>query len=229
MQIQLFGNDALVTSVAAELHSCGLHILINTFDRESYVHYRGGSINYAPEHFEQWSHTCFAIIKEEFDNECEIVFIPESEEEYEMLRQPHYVSAEKDQVYIQYVNTLANEFKKTVASWSASKVNPKMTVLSPITIIDVGFACRGLADLQSGTNSPTLHSRLASLKSTNPYFAKDLAKAARANKFIGRGSLLSSTHKYMVAAGDLANCGTYTHNDRVFISVEGARVGRVPL
>lgn len=29
MKIQLFGNEALITSVAAELYTCGLHVLIS--------------------------------------------------------------------------------------------------------------------------------------------------------------------------------------------------------
>ena len=69
----------------------------------------------------------------------------------------------------------------------------------------------------------TLYERISLLKSTNPFFPKDLAKTKNATKFIGRGSLASSTHKYMVAAGDLANTGQYNSNDVVFISAEGNR------
>jgi hypothetical protein len=72
-----------------------------------------------------------------------------------------------------------------------------------------------------------LHQRLAAVKSSNPYFYKDLAKAARANKFIGRGSLASSTHKYRMAAAELANCGHYDPLDCVFVSAEGNRGGRL--
>lgn len=71
--------------------------------------------------------------------------------------------------------------------------------------------------------------RMASASSANPYFAKDLDKAANANKFIGRGSSASSTNRYMIAAGDLANCGVYIKEDVVFVSVEGARKGRLSL
>lgn len=74
-----------------------------------------------------------------------------------------------------------------------------------------------------------LRERLQQAGSTNPYFAKDLAKAQQANKFIGRGSARSSTERYRVAAGDLANTGHYTPDDTVFISAEGARAGRVPI
>jgi hypothetical protein len=73
----------------------------------------------------------------------------------------------------------------------------------------------------------SLFDRLSKVNSTNPYFAKDLAKAAKANKFIGRGSSVSSTEKYRIAAGDLGNCGVYSSTDVVFISVEGNRRGRV--
>ena len=65
------------------------------------------------------------------------------------------------------------------------------------------------------------------LTGTSPYLAKDQAKSDRANKFIGRGSSRSSTHRYMLAWGNLANCQTYTNNDIVFISAEGDRFGRM--
>lgn len=63
--------------------------------------------------------------------------------------------------------------------------------------------------------------------STNPYARKDLRKAKGATKFIGRGSPASSTNRYRLAAGDLANTGEYTATDTVFVSAEGARRGRV--
>lgn len=65
------------------------------------------------------------------------------------------------------------------------------------------------------------------LTGTSPYLAKDQAKSDRANKFIGRGSSRSSTHKYMKAWGDLANCMQYFETDVVFISAEGNRLERV--
>lgn len=61
---------------------------------------------------------------------------------------------------------------------------------------------------------------------TSPYTAKDQLKADKANKFIGRGSLKSSTHAYMLAYGNMANCGQYESTDTVFISAEGLRAGR---
>lgn len=72
----------------------------------------------------------------------------------------------------------------------------------------------------------TLYNRLKTVNSTNPYFEKDLNKAKKANKFIGQGSPLSSTSKYMIAAGDLANTGSYCSQDVVFVSAEGLRKGR---
>ena len=69
----------------------------------------------------------------------------------------------------------------------------------------------------------TLYQRISQVKSTNPYFSKDLAKAKNATKFIGRGSLASSTNKYMEAAGNLANSGSYVKEDIVFVSAEGMR------
>ena len=71
-----------------------------------------------------------------------------------------------------------------------------------------------------------LYQRLSNIETNNPYFKKDLKKAQNATKFIGRGSDASSTNRYMVAAGDLANCSHYTSDDVVFISAEGMRRGR---
>lgn len=73
----------------------------------------------------------------------------------------------------------------------------------------------------------SLYNRISQVQSTNPYFRKDLEKARYATKFIGRGSSASSTNKYMMAAGDLANCGNYTSEDVVFVSAEGMRKGRI--
>lgn len=64
---------------------------------------------------------------------------------------------------------------------------------------------------------------------TNPYARKDVQKARGATKFIGRGSPASSTNRYMIAAGDLANCGQYVAADVVFVSAEGARRGRIAI
>ena len=73
----------------------------------------------------------------------------------------------------------------------------------------------------------SLFERMSKVQSTNPYFKKDLQKAKNATKFIGRGSSASSTNKYMIAAGELANCGEYTKEDIIFVSAEGMRGGRL--
>lgn len=65
------------------------------------------------------------------------------------------------------------------------------------------------------------------LTATSPYVAKDQLKANLATKFIGRGSARSSTARYCLDFGVLANCGEYTQHDIVFISAEGNRSGRV--
>lgn len=73
----------------------------------------------------------------------------------------------------------------------------------------------------------TLFERISKVQSSNPYFVKDLQKSKNATKFIGRGSIASSTHKYMLAAGNLANCGKYIKEDIIFVSAEGMRRNRV--
>jgi len=67
------------------------------------------------------------------------------------------------------------------------------------------------------------------LPRTSPYTAKDQAKSDKATKFIGRGSAASSTAAYAKAWGARANSGAYEATDTVFVSVEGARTGRVAL
>lgn len=65
------------------------------------------------------------------------------------------------------------------------------------------------------------------LPHTGPYTAKDQLKWARATKMIGRGSARSSTQRYALALGELANSGKYVAEDVVFISAEGRRSGRL--
>lgn len=65
--------------------------------------------------------------------------------------------------------------------------------------------------------------------SSHPYAQKDLRKATSATKFIGRGSSASSTNRYRLAAGNLANCGNYSASDVVFVSAEGARRQRIAI
>lgn len=65
------------------------------------------------------------------------------------------------------------------------------------------------------------------LTTKNKYGAKDQAKADQATKFIGRGSAASSTNQYAKDFGDKANTGSYTADDVVFVSAEGARTGRM--
>lgn len=69
-------------------------------------------------------------------------------------------------------------------------------------------------------NKVTLHG-------TSPYLAKDQAKANKATKFIGRGSESSSTAQYAKDFGKKANTGLYTDKDKVFVSAEGNRPGRI--
>lgn len=61
------------------------------------------------------------------------------------------------------------------------------------------------------------------------YWRKDQVKADLATCFIGVGSSRSSTNAYRKAFGDLANKGEYSSTDRVFVSAEGNRVGRMSI
>lgn len=86
-------------------------------------------------------------------------------------------------------------------------------------------------EARDSIQSKSLFDRMSeALKSsTNPYAKKDVLKAKTATKFIGRGSPESSTNKYRIAAGNLANCGVYVKTDVVFVSAEGARSNRIAI
>ncbi len=77
-----------------------------------------------------------------------------------------------------------------------------------------------------GTADCELARLMSASSRKSPYFGKDLAKARRATQFIGQGSSASSTAAYARAAAHLANTGSYTSADVVFVSSEGARGGR---
>lgn len=65
------------------------------------------------------------------------------------------------------------------------------------------------------------------LRNTGYYGQKDQAKSDKATCFIGVGSPASSTNRYRIAWGALANKGNYTSSDIVFVSAEGQRHGRL--
>ncbi|QGH72794.1 MAG: hypothetical protein [Podoviridae sp. ctLUJ1] len=59
------------------------------------------------------------------------------------------------------------------------------------------------------------------------FYEKDRVKAKPANKFIGRGTLTSSTNWYATnLPKEIVNCGQYEDTDIVFISAEGNRPKR---
>lgn len=61
----------------------------------------------------------------------------------------------------------------------------------------------------------------------NPYESKDLRKMEGCTAMIGRGAPGSSTQRYQ-ARFERLNGMEYTAADRVFVSVNGDRKGRVP-
>jgi hypothetical protein len=65
------------------------------------------------------------------------------------------------------------------------------------------------------------------LTGTSPYLHKDQKKSDHATCFIGRGSERSSSNSYRKCWGELANKGSYTSDDIVFVSAEGMRGGRI--
>ncbi|MBI4742684.1 MAG: hypothetical protein HY777_14295, partial [Betaproteobacteria bacterium] len=81
---------------------------------------------------------------------------------------------------------------------------------------------------ESGTALATTDSHIE-LPKTSIFTKKDQIKSDKATKFIGRGSARSSTAAYAKAWGERANSGEYSASERVFLSVEGDRSGRVGL
>lgn len=77
--------------------------------------------------------------------------------------------------------------------------------------------------------APSLYLRMsdALVNSQLPNLHRDLQKAKSASKFIGRGSALSATEQYRVAAGNRANVGYHEAKDVVFVSADGKASGRV--
>lgn len=67
------------------------------------------------------------------------------------------------------------------------------------------------------------------LPNKSPYAQKDQAKSDLATQFIGYGLPSTSTAAYRRAWGDRANTGVYTSADKVFVSVNGDRAGRVSI
>jgi len=57
---------------------------------------------------------------------------------------------------------------------------------------------------------------------------KDKLKANQANKFIGYGAKGSSTERYRINCS-MANVGSYTSTDKVFVSVNGKRKDRIKI
>ena len=85
----------------------------------------------------------------------------------------------------------------------------------------------------AGADGGALHARLCSLRGEpdggGAYLEKDLLKAVGASSLLGAGGTGSSTERYVIAAGDLANVGSYAREDRVFVSANGDRPGRHPV
>jgi len=89
-----------------------------------------------------------------------------------------------------------------------------------------GNALRFNKDLQP-IGQPAERVDISTSTRKSPYFKKDLAKFSGINKLIARGSKNSSSEAYRIAAGPLANTGSYTSSDVVGVTSEGNRVGRV--
>lgn len=119
--------------------------------------------------------------------------------------------------YAAELNRLVEEEKKRRKGEPPANVEDAFADLK--TAID-SFDAQVATPAQEKFTPPKLNGR-------SPYLAKDQAKSDQATKFIGRGSSASSTAAYAKAWGDRANTGTYTADDVVFVSAEGARTGRV--
>lgn len=65
------------------------------------------------------------------------------------------------------------------------------------------------------------------IKGTSVYSEKDERKALMANKLIAYGAIGTSTALYARQRSDVCNVGHYVPEDRVFVSINGARRNRI--
>ena len=77
--------------------------------------------------------------------------------------------------------------------------------------------------LNAGANVAPPNIKLTRGNTTKTLFDKDQLKAKFATKFIGFGLPGSSTARYAEDAGAVANTGSYTSDDIVFVSINGKR------
>lgn len=103
MKIEVLGKDvSAVHSVYINRINFGLQAIITVSDRNYYVHRCGASIEFIKSYGTDISpqHQAFEILKNE-DVLCEIVLIPENQEELKLVRYFDYLQKCKDQwVYL---------------------------------------------------------------------------------------------------------------------------------
>ena len=105
----------------------------------------------------------------------------------------------------------------------------RITAANVLKVLSKASETQPAAPEVAATGAPKSQAKPGGVKlnGKTPFTSKDQAKADRATKFIGRGSERSSTALYAKDFGALANTGSYTAEDTVFVSAEGARAGRV--
>lgn len=105
----------------------------------------------------------------------------------------------------------------------------RITAANVLKVLSKASETQPAAPEVAATGAPKSQAKPGGVKlnGKTPFTSKDQAKADRATKFIGRGSERSSTAQYAKDFGALANTGSYTAADTVFVSAEGARAGRV--
>lgn len=95
-------------------------------------------------------------------------------------------------------------------------------------VLDVKQHLASKADPNTGNIKIVPENQSVKLSGKSPYLAKDQAKADKANKFIGFGAKGSSTDQYAKDFGKNANvAGKYSPSDKIFVSINGSRPGRL--
>jgi hypothetical protein len=130
MRIELFGNQSLVSSVAVEKVGEMLDIVINTRDRWPGFYRQGGSVEFMSGYNDERSpdHDTIVILDGEHPesddftpgSKCEVVLIPENDEEKALLNGFAYFSQEKDQLVCLKVPASMLAFRETIGSFKKS-------------------------------------------------------------------------------------------------------------
>lgn len=124
MKIQLYGHAELVTSVAAEESGAGLLLIINTRWRGVEFHRTGSSLTHLFETDASSGdfHDCIEIRGAR--KCCQVVFVPESEQEKDLLSGVAYSMQDDDQVIFVKIRKGLEQHQATLGEYRSEPSRP---------------------------------------------------------------------------------------------------------